>query len=103
MEATTLEMLGHPADIVVFVEHSQLLALNIHEPTGMSTVHQLGVATMTMRVFVRNILDTQGLALLEQRLSDFLIDLPDVAAQPRTLSVITVLIDDRDNWHILAL
>ena len=50
-------MLWEPVDVAVLLQHFLRLAIDIHKPTGVSPVHQLGAAAMTMRVAVADIVD----------------------------------------------
>ena len=59
MESSSPQIVWRPACLLVRLQHFLLLALNIHKPTRVSTVHQFRATSMTMRIFVANIFNFQ--------------------------------------------
>ena len=59
------QIVWRPAGLLVRLQHFLFLALNIHKPTWVSTVHQFRAASMTMRIFVANIFNFQRPTLFQ--------------------------------------
>ena len=102
-KATFFDMRRKPVDISILLEHLLTLAINIHKPARVRTVHEFRSTAMTVRVAVTNIVDLPHCSALVKCLSDRFIYRPNVLAFPFSLCVIAVFVDDMDNRNFFTL
>ena len=63
-EPALLQVFWEPVDVLVLFQHQLLLPLDIHEPTRVRPVHQLGATAVTVRIAVHDVIDLPDYASL---------------------------------------
>ena len=96
------QIIWRPMSLLVRLQHFLFLALDVHEPARMRSIHQLRATAVTMRIFVANIVNLQRSTFLQQCLGNLFIDLPDITTEPPALSIVAITIYQRQNWHIIS-
>ncbi len=103
LETAVLDVLGEPINHgVVLLEHLGALAVDVHEPTGVGPINQLGATAVTVRVAVTDVINPPDNALLVQFLGDLFVGLPDLLALPRTAGVKTAVVEIEDKRKALG-
>ena len=103
LEPPAFHMCWKPIDRTVLLEHLLALAIYIHEPRRVSTIHQSGAATVTMRIAVAIVIDLPYYPTLFECFSDRLVRFPYVLPLPFAFGIMTVLIDDVYYWNLFLM
>src|SRR5665213_1887911 len=96
-----LNVLWEPVDTLVSLYHFLPLTIDIHEPTGVSTIHKLCAAAVAMRITVANVFYFPYYPAVVQGFGDLFIYFPDLLAFPLSGTIKTATINVRNYRKIL--
>src|SRR5690606_28774255 len=92
LESAVLDMFREPVDVFVMFYHLLSLAIYVHKPARVSSVHEFCTTAMAMRIAVLDIINLPNNPTFTQCLGNFFIDFPDLLALPFTFGVVTFII-----------
>src|SRR5665213_158293 len=94
LKPTVLHVFREPIYIFVLFKHFFTLFANLHEPTGVRSIHKLCSTPMTMRIAMPDIFYFPNYSSLLQILRDLLVYFPNLSSLPVSGFIKTAVINN---------